>query len=174
MPFGTGNQATSGEVMRELLDTCSDRPAKTLAAGTILLEQGVKTGRMYVLVRGSIEILRGSTQVAILDDPGALVGEMSILLNSPHTATARALTEIEAYFIADGAEFFRQRPEASYLVARMLARRLNAATTYLADLKQQFAGETNHLEIVGDVLAALIHQQSETVIPGSDRDPRLP
>src|SRR5205085_9058934 len=121
----------------------------------ILLRQGETTNRLYVLLSGRVEILRGTTQVAVLSEPGSAIGDMSILLEAPHTATARALTDIDAHVIADGTSFFQEHPEASYVVARMLAHRLNAATTYLADLKQQYAGESNHLEMVGDVLESL-------------------
>ena len=53
----------------------------------------------------------------------------------------------------------------------MLAQRLNAATTYLVDLKRQYAGNGNHLAMVSDVLASLIHNQEPEFTPGSDRQP---
>ena len=43
------------------------------------------------------------------------------------------------------------------LIARMLAQRLNVATTYLADLKQQYAGHGNHLAMVGELLQSMIN-----------------
>jgi hypothetical protein len=60
-------------------------------------------------------------------------------------------------------------------VGRLLAGRLNAATTYLADLKRQFEHQSNHLGMVGEVLDVLIHQQDEDFSLGSEReaDPRL-
>lgn len=160
--------------MRDLLEVCSDMPRRAVDAGTVLLEQGEATGRLYVLVGGRIEILRGETQVAVLYEPGSVVGDMSILLQIPHTATARALTDVEVHVIENGADFFRQRPQASYFVARMLAQRLNGATTYLVDLKKQFAGESNHLEMVGDVLESLIYRHRPKITPGSDRERRSP
>ena len=117
-------------------------------------------------------MLRGHTQVAVLDEPGSLVGEMSVLLGTPHTATARVLGDAKVHVIEDGRTFFRAHPDLSWLVARLLANRLNAATTYLVDLKRQFAGYGDHLEMVGEVLETLIHQQERDFQPGSDRDPR--
>ena len=160
--------------MRELLDCCSEVPLLSFASGTTLLSQGEETGRLYVLARGRIAILRGATEVAILSEPGSVVGDMSILLRVPHTATARALTEVEAHVVEDGTAFFRDHPEASYLVAQTLAQRLNGATTYLVDLKKQFASESNHLEMVGDVLESLIYRQRPRLVPGSDRDRESP
>lgn len=157
--------------MREILGHCGAIPLKHIAGGTVLLEEGQMTGRVYVLAQGRIEVLRGGTQVTVLDEPGSLAGEMSVLLGVPHTATARALGDIRVHVIEGAADFFSAHPELSWLVARLLAHRLNAATTYLVDLKRQFAGYGDHLEMVSEVLETLIHQQEKDFLPGSDRDP---
>jgi CRP-like cAMP-binding protein len=109
----------------------------------------------------------------VLDEPGSVLGEMSVLLGAPHTATAKSLGDSSVYVIADASAFFREHPELSWLIARLLAVRLNAATTYLVDLKRQFAGYGSHLEMVGEVLETLIHQQERDFRPGSERDPGL-
>ena len=56
-------------------------------------------------------------------------------------------------------------------LARLLAQRLNAATSYLVDLNQQLAGHETHLAMVGEVLQSLMCQQYEEITPGSDRAP---
>ncbi len=66
--------------MRAILGHCEDLPEQHMSGGTVLLAEGQSTGRVYVLVSGRIEVLRGDTQVTILDEPGSLVGEMSYLL----------------------------------------------------------------------------------------------
>jgi len=147
--------------MGTLLDLCKDRPAQELPAGTVLLPEGRTSGHLYVLKSGTVEVLRGDTQVAVIEEPGAVFGEMSVLLNRPHTATVRALTPIHVHAFDDAAAFLRSNPEIALHVGRLLAGRLNAATTYLADLKEQFEGQSNHLSMVGEVLDALIHQQDE-------------
>lgn len=145
--------------MREILSHFVAVPVLTLPNKAVLLSEGAKTGHLYVLSEGRLEVLRGETQVAVLEEPGSLVGEMSVLLDSPHTATVRALGEAKVHVVDDGAAFLSSRPELAWLVARLLARRLNAATTYLVDIKRQFAGYGNHLELVGEVLESLMHQQ---------------
>lgn len=157
--------------MREILAHFRDIPLRTLSDGEILLKQGERTGHLYALADGRLEVLRGDTQVAILEDPGSLIGEMAVLLDLQHTATARALGEARVHVIDDGADFLSAHPELAWLVARLLARRLNAATTYLADIKRQFAGAGNHLEMVGEVLEFLMHQQGlRSGGQASDRD----
>ncbi|HXL31149.1 MAG TPA: cyclic nucleotide-binding domain-containing protein, partial [Bradyrhizobium sp.] len=56
-----------------------------------------------------------------------------------------------------------------------LAQRLNVATTYLADIMQQYAGHGDHLAMVGEILQTMINLPPITISPGSDRqsDPRM-
>lgn len=157
--------------MRAILDQCGDVPLRTLPDGAVLLAEGATTGRVYILVSGAIEVLRGGTQVTVLSEPGSLVGEMSVLLGTPHTATARTLGETTVHEVAHAGPFFQDRPAMSWLLASLLAHRLNAATTYLVDLKRQFAGHGDHLEMVGEVLESLMLQEDRDFRPGSDRDP---
>ena len=96
---------------------------------------------------------------------------MAALLDGRHTASVRALGTVEVYTVEDASAFFRTHPEFAFLVARVLARRLAAATTYVADLRRQYAGAGAHLEIVGEVLDALILDGGGDIDPGSERDP---
>ena len=83
----------------------------------------------------------------------------------------RPVAPSTVYAFDEAERFLRSDPEITLAVARMLAHRLNAATTYLVDLKRQYAGHGNHLGMVSDVLASLIHNQDSGFTPGSDRQP---
>jgi CRP/FNR family cyclic AMP-dependent transcriptional regulator len=157
--------------MQSVLERWHSGKKTHVPAGTILLAEGAKSGRLFVLAEGSVEVLRGETQVAVISEPGAFLGEMSVLLDLPHTATVRAVSSTSVYAFDDAEGFLRSDPEITLAVARMLAQRLNAATTYLADLKRQYSGNGNHLGMVSDVLASLIHNQEREFMPGSDRQP---
>lgn len=157
--------------MRQILAHFGDVPVRLFPDGTVILAEGDTSGRLYALAEGGLEVLRGETSIATMSEPGSLVGEMSALLDAPHTATVRTLGETKLHVVEDGVAFLATKPELSWLVARLLARRLNAASTYLADLKRQFAGYGNHLELVGEVLESLMHHQPVATTPlGSDRD----
>lgn len=157
--------------MREILDHCGDIPLERFDAGAVMLEEGQWSGRLLVLEEGEVEVLRGDTRVALIAEPGSMFGEMSVLLDVPHTATVRALSPVTARLADDGAAFLKRHPEIAFFLARLLAQRLNAATTYLVDIKQQFEGHGDHLGMVGEVLDALIHNQQDDFTPGSDREP---
>jgi CRP/FNR family transcriptional regulator, cyclic AMP receptor protein len=161
--------------MASILDNCVGVARQEFAAGTILLSEGDTSGRLYVLAQGSVEVLRGDTQVAVVGEAGSVFGEMSVLLNRPHTATVRAMSPVGVFVFEDAASFLKSNPEIAFFLGKLLAERLNAATTYLVDLKRQFEGQGNHLNMVGEVLETLIHQQHEDFMLGPEReaDPRL-
>ena len=161
--------------MRSTLQYCAaaNAPLRPLEPGTVLLVEGETSGRLYVLKEGTIEVTRGDTTVAIISAPGAVFGEMSALLGKPHSTTVRAASAAIVYQFEDSASLLRSHPEIAYCVARLLAQRLNAATTYLVDLKLQFEGHANHFGMVDEVLESLLHHQDDAS-PGSDRQPDPP
>ena len=161
--------------MRAVLDYCTGGAERQVAAGTHLLTEGGASGHLYVLMSGKLEVLKGEMVVATIAEPGAVLGEMSVLLGVPHTATVRACTDTVVYEFEDAASLLKQEPELALLLARMLAQRLNVANTYLADLKRQYAGHGTHLAMVGEVLQSIINLPPLEVSPGSDQqsDPRI-
>lgn len=161
--------------MVNILDHCTDAPIERYEPGATLIDEGRRSGRLFVLMNGEVEVLRGGTSVAVISEAGAVFGEMSVLLDLPHTATVRARTPVAVRAPEDAATFLRQHPEIAFYLARLLAQRLNAATTYLVDVKRQYEGHGDHLGMVGEVLEALTVQQSREFTLGPDRadDPRM-
>jgi CRP-like cAMP-binding protein len=157
--------------MKSLLESCDPAKKRVVPDGTVLLSEGKTSGRIYVLDEGTIEVVRGETRVAVVNEPGSVFGEMSVLLDTPHTATVRTLTASTVYVFDDARGYLNSDPRIAFQIARLLAQRLNSATTYLVDLKRQYAGQGNHLGMVSDVLASLIHQPETEFTPGSDRLP---
>ena len=78
--------------MRAVLEHCVGREESYVAAESLLLREGETTGELFVLLEGELEVLKGDTVVAVVTEPGAVLGEMSVLLGLPHTATVRAST----------------------------------------------------------------------------------
>jgi CRP/FNR family cyclic AMP-dependent transcriptional regulator len=173
----TAQQVGSGgaKSMRAVLDYCTGGIQRAVPAGTLVLHEGSKTGHLFVLLEGRLEVIKGDSVVAVLTEPGAMLGEMSVLLDQPHTATVRAAADSVVYEFDDAAAFLREQPAMALLIARLLAQRLNVANTYLADLMHQYAGQGNHLSMVGELLQSMINLPPTQVSPGSDRksDPRV-
>ena len=102
-----------------------------IAPGMVLIEQGGKTGQLYVLKSGQLEVSRDGKHVSTIRTPGSVVGEMSVLLDVPQTATVQAISEVE-YFVVDNAiEVLRTHPDWLLQIARLLALRVNATTALL-------------------------------------------
>ena len=79
--------------MRAILDHCIGGTRREASAGTLVLHEGSKTGHLFILLEGRLEVVKGDAVVAVLTEPGAVLGEMSVLLDQPHTATVRAASD---------------------------------------------------------------------------------
>ncbi|MCB9992369.1 MAG: cyclic nucleotide-binding domain-containing protein [Hyphomicrobiaceae bacterium] len=160
---------------QSILDICADFPVRTFAPGEVLLAEGPGTNTLYVLIEGEVVVLRGEVPVAEASEPGAIFGEMAVLLDGPHTASVRAVTEVRAHQIADARALLHDHPKLGVFIARLLAVRLRDATTYLADVKAQYADRSDHLGMVDVVMTALTERQGTRVSagPSTKNDPRL-
>jgi len=158
--------------MREVLEACS-RSLSTIAvpAGETILAEGKRAGVLFVLAEGEVEISKGDYQIAVISQPGSVLGDISVLLDAPHTATVKTYTPCRFYRIDAPVEFFRAHPEAALDIARLLAERLHSMTTYLVDLKKQYEGSEDQFGMVDEVLETLSHAQRSGHSPGSERDP---
>ena len=112
-------------------------------AGAELIRQGSKTGRLIVLKEGEVEVLRDGKFVASTHQPGAIFGEMGVLLDRPASASVRALTDVQIYVIDEALTVLEQHPSWLLQIARLLAQRVNATTAQLVALKQQENDEDN-------------------------------
>jgi CRP/FNR family transcriptional regulator, cyclic AMP receptor protein len=145
-----------------------------VAGGERLIVEGDGQSRLFILVRGSVTISRDDVVVAHIDEPGAVFGELAALLDVPATATVRAAEDCVLRRCDAPLEFLRGEPEVALAIATMLARRLDALTSYLVDVRAQYAERDDHLGIVDIVLESLTHHQGPGSDPGSDREADAP
>ena len=102
-----------------------------IAPGMDMIAQGGHTGQLYVLKDGELEVLRDGHHVATIRTPGAVIGEMSVLLDAPQTATVRAVTEVDFFVIDNAIEVLRTHPDWLLQIARLLAQRVKDTTALL-------------------------------------------
>jgi len=156
--------------MAGLLEIAEGVPHRTLAEGEVLLTDGHEVDALYVLVSGTLQVRKGGVTVTTVGQPGACVGEMSLLLGAPATADVVAVASSEVAVITDA----RAMLDAGGLtleLARMLAGRLQVMTTYLVDLKQQYADHEGGLGMVDVVLGTLMQGAGPKRELRSVRDP---
>ena len=119
-----------------LQNSLASLPLVTYQAGETVIVDGSKTGRLLTLKKGSVAIVKDDTEIATVAEPGAVFGELSVLLDQPHTADVRAL-ETSQFHIADASTLLAQNPTAVLYVATVLAHRLDGANHALIQLKNQ-------------------------------------
>ena len=129
----TATQPTSGLDGAEFGKVLAALPLATYAAGEAVITDGSKSGRLLILKKGAVVILKGAIEIARVKEPGAVFGEISALLDRPHAAEVRTLEDSQ-FYIADAA-LLGKDPIAVLHVARILARRLVAADEGLVELK---------------------------------------
>lgn len=96
-----------------------------------------KDGAIYILKKGAVEIQKRQTKVTAIASPGAVLGEVSVLLDRAHTATVIADETSEFYVAEDGEQFLRDHPELNLQITRMLAHRLQRVTDQLVELQER-------------------------------------
>ena len=110
-------------------------PLVTYQAGDTVIATGSRTGRLLMLRRGGVAIVKDAVEIARVTEAGAVFGELSALLDQPHSADVRAL-ETSKFHVADAALLLND-PVALLCIAAVLARRLDGANRAFIELKGQ-------------------------------------
>ena len=101
-----------------ILDRTSGMPIRTLEPGEVLVSQGTTGGDLFILEHGRLLIERDHVTITTISIPGALIGELSVLLLRPTTATVRAEVETRVRVIADaraaGARVLKEPQRAAW------------------------------------------------------------
>jgi len=155
--------------MADLLELSSHLPEVEIESGYEILREGEQSGAIWILVFGELRVRRGTTVVDWIDRPGAVLGEMAVLLGTAATATVEAIEPSRLRYAADGEKFLAD-PTVSRLVAVGLAERLNLVTTYLSDLQDQY-GDAPEMDMVREVLKRQMDRYVRASKPASSGDP---
>jgi CRP/FNR family cyclic AMP-dependent transcriptional regulator len=134
-PQNTATQSPSVRDGAALENLIAALPIAAYSADEAVLTAGSKSGRLLFLKSGAVGIFKDSIEIATVKEPGAVLGEISALLDRTHTADVRALEDSQ-FYIADAA-LLGKDPIAVLHIARILARRLVAADEGLVELKNQ-------------------------------------
>jgi len=129
-----------------VLEKLSYLPVEARQPGELVLAQGSQTGRLYVLEEGRVEVVRDGVQIAVIETPGAVFGDVAVLLGQPHSADVRAL-EPSSFLVADARTCLLINPAAAVHVATVLAERLDAVNRQLVEVRRRLEAEPPACEV---------------------------
>jgi len=124
-----------------------------LAPGDVLITQGEPGGNLYVLEEGELAVERDGVPIATISRPFSVVGEMSVVLGTPTSATVRAKDICRVRVFADARSTMSHDAEFAFHLAYLIASRLNATSALLVEHTKKHGGKGE--DIVQRVLNAL-------------------
>ena len=88
-----------------LFDICKIMKKEHFKEGEIIFEDESAGNKLYLLYKGKVQVLKENKVLRELDK-GSCFGEISLLLNQPHTATIKASTKVSLYTLSSD-KFFK-------------------------------------------------------------------
>ena len=130
--------------------------SEEFAAGSDILTEGNTYSSLWVIISGRCEVVKGAcgdeaNRLAVLET-GAVFGEMSFLETAPHSASIRAMTDVDTMRLTrDAYEQLRKNsPAAADKIARslilILSARLRRMDEWTCGLVQKNGNEKQHAE----------------------------
>ncbi|HEY7626852.1 MAG TPA: cyclic nucleotide-binding domain-containing protein [Ilumatobacteraceae bacterium] len=113
---------------RELARLLSRARCEMVEAGHTLFVEGAPSGNLYVILSGSAVVRKNGRRIARLG-AGDVVGELSVILGGPRTATVQADTPLEWLVLDRGSlrEAIDEVPGLGWKVLTSVAARLDEA-----------------------------------------------
>lgn len=104
-----------------------------LSPGDFVFRQGERGDRMYLVIEGEIDLVVGN-KVVESAAPGAFIGELALIDESPRSASARARTEARVFPIDEQRfqSLVQETPSFALDLMRTLAARLRRTTARIS------------------------------------------
>ena len=141
--------------MANILALTKGQPQRVLAPGEALIEAGDSGGELYVLESGRLKVSRDGVEIATIGEPGALIGEMSVLLGDDHSASVRAETATTVRVIEDALPFLERTPLMALHVATLACERLEKTSALVVQLHKEAEGRADDPGVFGRIFGAL-------------------
>lgn len=107
---------------------------RTVAAGTVLVDEGARDETFYAVVDGLVRVAKDRRTLATFGQ-GEFVGEVAVLDPGPRTATVTADSDLTVYAIEGPAlrDLLLEAPEICVKLLQGLARRLREVDRSIKD-----------------------------------------
>jgi CRP-like cAMP-binding protein len=95
----------------------------------VIAAEGDRAKNIFILIDGKVGIFKNNRKISELNKSGEMMGEISMILQRPHSATFKALTDCNLLTIeGELDELVKLYPDISKKLIRTLAERLADAT----------------------------------------------
>lgn len=138
--------------LSSVLEKFSEHPLLVFEAGDVVLAAGSRTGRLLVLSRGAVDVVKDDVYITRVSEPGAVFGDMAMLLRQPHSADVRAVRTSSFYVIDDAEAFVQTEPWAALYLAVVLAGRLDEVNRLLIEAAGQVPEARERRGLLGHTL----------------------
>jgi CRP-like cAMP-binding protein len=147
--------------MASLLALALAHAPRVLEANQVLVTQGGEGGNLYILEDGELAVERDGVRVTTISATNALIGEMSVLLGTPSSATVRSTRRSTVLVIPDARAQLLKDPDLMFRLGAFVASRLDTTTALLVQLSKEHNGSAEQ-SLLSRLLSA-IQGAGETV-----------
>ncbi len=133
-------EGMTSEQLRIISQICAE---EEFLDGENIAEQGDWGDRMYIIIEGSVDILKegedGTETHVATTGRNEIVGEMATITETTRTATIRANKDVKTLSIPKEPfrELIREYPDLSFEIFRVLTKRLNDTSALIEQYIQQ-------------------------------------
>ena len=110
---------------------------QTFEKGEHVLEEGKDSQNVFILKDGNVSVTADGTELCKANTPGTIFGEISVLIDSNHTATVTAEDQTTFYVVDDLMAYFESNPTACLKVAQTLATRVMNMNNHFLEIKHE-------------------------------------
>lgn len=139
----------------------------TFRKNTLLMSEGEPGQSMYVILSGAVKVYvadeNGAELTLFMEGPGSYLGEISLLDDSPRSASATTIEKTEVLAISKDVflECIAQNPEISFQIVRSMTSRLRWAT----DMVRSLALKNVYQRLALKLIELSVDEDGEQVLP---------
>jgi serine/threonine protein phosphatase PrpC/CRP-like cAMP-binding protein len=122
---------------KELVRIYNITKVKKFAAGQMVLKEGEKAGKLFIILSGKVEVSHYNKPYKIMKD-GTHFAEMSLIDNQPASLSVKTLQET-TFLIIQREDFLQLLQSDSVLAAKLLWRFLFVISYRLRDMTEKYA-----------------------------------
>jgi len=124
--------------LKGVLAKLSAFPILVYEAGDVVLHESSTTQRLLFLQHGVVDVVKDDVPLARVSEPGAVFGDMALILGRSHTANVLAVEPSSFFIIEDAKAFLDAEPEVARYLMVLLAERLDAVNHLLIDARRVY------------------------------------